>query len=180
MSHTRWAATVGLMALALGGCSPRDDAEARAARVELGGLAAQVVEDAGAQQVSMAPAAAEWTITVYKSPTCGCCTAWEDHLRQHGFTVVSRPTEDIAAIKVQHGVPGHLASCHTAVVDGYLIEGHVPADLIVRLLEERPDVRGLAVPGMPMGSPGMEGPYSERYDVLTFDAAGRTSVYARR
>ncbi|HWV56506.1 MAG TPA: DUF411 domain-containing protein [Longimicrobiales bacterium] len=120
------------------------------------------------------------TITVYKSPTCGCCTAWEEHLRAHGFVVESRPTVDMVAVKTAHAIPASLSSCHTAIVDGYIIEGHVPADLIARLLKERPDVRGLTVPGMPMGSPGMEGPYKDPYDVLTFDAQGNTTIYASR
>jgi len=87
---------------------------------------------------------------------------------------------DLAAIKTEHGVPGELQGCHTAIVEGYVIEGHVPADLMARLLDERPDVIGLAVPGMPAGSPGMEGPNPEPYNVMTFDSQGRVAVYAHR
>lgn len=130
--------------------------------------------------VAAAEAATPTKIAVYKSPTCGCCTKWEDHLREAGFDVESHATNEMAAIKVANGVPGALASCHTAVVGGYTIEGHVPADLIRRLLEERPKVAGLAVPGMPMGSPGMEGTRKDAYDVLTFDETGRAKVFARR
>ncbi|MET0642832.1 MAG: DUF411 domain-containing protein [Candidatus Binatia bacterium] len=83
-------------------------------------------------------------------------------------------------MKSKYGVPQRLYSCHTALIDGYVIEGHVPADLIKRILKERPSIVGLAVPGMPVGSPGMEGPNPEPYEVLTFDKQGRTTVYARR
>jgi hypothetical protein len=104
------------------------------------------------------------------------------HLREHGFAVTERLQDDLAPMKRGHGVPPALESCHTALVDGYVIEGHVPADLIDRLLRERPKVVGLAVPGMPAGSPGMETPGAkpERYQVLAFDRAGRTTVFATR
>jgi hypothetical protein len=105
------------------------------------------------------------------------------HLRQSGFTVQDNETGDMAGVKKRHRVPPPLQSCHTAVVDGYVLEGHVPADLIDRLLRERPKVVGLAVPGMPAGSPGMDVPPGQKrdpYDVLTFDAAGKTSVFATR
>ncbi|HEX7120078.1 MAG TPA: DUF411 domain-containing protein [Longimicrobiales bacterium] len=120
------------------------------------------------------------TITVYKSPTCGCCTKWVEHLREHGFEVVTHDTRNVSEVKATSGVPGELASCHTAIVDGYVVEGHVPADLILRMLKERPEIAGLAVPGMPMGSPGMEGPYAEEYDVVAFRRDGSTEVYASR
>lgn len=119
-------------------------------------------------------------MVVYKSPTCGCCAAWVDHVQANGFRVEVRDTANLAPVKARHGVPANLESCHTALVDGYVVEGHVPADLIVRMLRERPDVAGLAVPGMPVGSPGMEGPYKDRYDVLTFKGDGSTQVYATR
>src|SRR5881628_3724125 len=117
-------------------------------------------------------------ITVYKSPTCGCCKKWVEHVRAAGFVVAVRDTADLDAIAARHGVPKNLTACHTAVVQGYVIEGHVPADLITRLLKERPRVAGLAVPGMPANSPGMDQPSSAPYEVLTFDRAGATSVYA--
>ena len=121
------------------------------------------------------------TMTVFKSPSCGCCKDWVDHARKHGFKVVARDIADVNPTKKAHGVPEGLYSCHTALVGGYVIEGHVPADLVQKLLKERPKgVAGLAVPGMPMGSPGMEGPIKQRYDVLTFDKLGRTAVYAKR
>ncbi len=133
-----------------------------------------------AEAAAPAEAGAATTITVYKSPTCGCCKKWVDHLREHGFEVVTHDTDEIGQVKAASGVPGELASCHTAIVDDYVIEGHVPADAIRRLLEERPQVAGLAVPGMPMGSPGMEGSYEDRYDVLAFDRDGKTTVYESR
>jgi hypothetical protein len=119
-------------------------------------------------------------ITVYKSPTCGCCTAWVTHIKRAGFRVELHDTVDVQPVKDRWGVPPDLVSCHTARVDGYVIEGHVPADLVQRLLRERPAVVGIATPGMPMGSPGMEGGEPEPYDVVTFDKEGRTALFARR
>jgi hypothetical protein len=123
-------------------------------------------------------AAAE--ITVNKTPQCGCCKKWVEHLEDSGFEVQVVDMDSVELVKRQNGVPDALGSCHTALVEGYVVEGHVPADLIQRLLRERPKVRGLAVPGMPMGSPGMEGPRKQPYQVLTFDADGKTAVFADR
>lgn len=121
------------------------------------------------------------TVVVYKTPTCGCCSNWVDHVREAGFAVVTHDLNDLTEIKREMGVPAGRVSCHTATVRGYTIEGHVPADLIQKLINESPrGVKGLAVPGMPMGSPGMEGIVSQQYDVLSFDQAGNVSVYARR
>ncbi|MDJ0851375.1 MAG: DUF411 domain-containing protein [Myxococcota bacterium] len=117
-------------------------------------------------------------VQVYKSPTCGCCGKWIDHLEANGFEVEARDVKHVAPIKRAHGVPVKLASCHTALVEGYVIEGHVPAEDVVRLLAERPAVAGLAVPDMPIGSPGMEGPNPEPYRVFSFDGQGRTEVYS--
>ena len=108
------------------------------------------------------------TIQVYKSPTCGCCSMWVDHLVESGFEVKAKDIDDLDAVKQMAGVPSHLRACHTAVVDGYTIEGHIPATAIDKLLAERPAVKGLAVPGMPAGSPGMPSPTPERYDVIAF------------
>lgn len=121
-------------------------------------------------------------VTVYKSPTCGCCTEWIRHLERAGFTVAARDVDDLAPIKRQHGVPQALESCHTAIVAGYVVEGHVPADVIQRMLQERPQVAGIAVPGMPAGSPGMDYPdvRPQPYDVMAFRAEGGWSVYERR
>ena len=121
-------------------------------------------------------------MTVYKSASCGCCKLWVSHARAAGFTVREVNTEDLSGVKREMGIPNRLASCHTVVVGSYVVEGHVPAEDVKKLLRDRPaGVRGLAVPGMPIGSPGMEqGPVSgyERYDVLAFTAAGATSVFA--
>lgn len=118
-------------------------------------------------------------VTVYKSPTCTCCTAWVDHVRQNGFAVVAIDTTDLEAVKRRYGVAPEHAACHTAIVGGYVVEGHVPADDIRRLLAQRPPVTGLAVPGMPVGSPGMEGAYKQAYEVLAFTRGKSTSVFAR-
>lgn len=130
---------------------------------------------------SPSPPAAEGAdalVRVHKSPTCGCCTAWVGHLRDAGFRVEVEDTNDLPAVKREAGVPFDLQSCHTAVVEGYVVEGHVPAEDVRRLLAERPEVRGLAVPGMPVGSPGMEGPNPQPYDVIAFREDGSREVFA--
>jgi hypothetical protein len=119
-------------------------------------------------------------ISVFKSASCGCCGAWVEHLKRARFAVSVRDLDDVAPIKRQHGVPAQLESCHTATLEGYVIEGHVPAADIRQLLTERPQIRGLAVPGMPIGSPGMEtGASPERYEVIAWRADGSTSVFRR-
>ena len=115
---------------------------------------------------------------IHKDPNCGCCDAYARHLSDNGFMVHVVADQDMPALKVRFGVPANLASCHTVEIDGYVIEGHVPADQIRRLLKERPNARGLAVPGMPIGSPGMEGENPEPYDVVVFGADGQR-VFAR-
>ncbi len=126
----------------------------------------------------MTPAATAADITVYKSPWCGCCGNWVTHLRQAGFSVAVEEREDMDPVKTRFGVPASLESCHTAIVDEYIVEGHVPAADIARLLSERPAARGLAVPGMPAGSPGMEqGGARDPYQVILFGDSGR-SVYS--
>ena len=122
------------------------------------------------------------TVQVWKNPTCGCCAAWVEHLRAAGYPVEVEETTDLGAIKRAKGIPRPLTSCHTATVDGYVIEGHVPADVIDRVLAERPDVAGLAVPGMPVGSPGMEieGQTPVHYEIVAFTSAGSTNVYDSR
>ncbi len=119
-------------------------------------------------------------VKVYKDPNCGCCNKWIEHLKENGFKVEPMDMPDLSLLKQKHGVTDTLQSCHTAIVNDYVIEGHVPADVIRQLLREKPAVAGLAVPGMPTGSPGMEGATKENYDILTFDRAGRTKVYAQR
>jgi hypothetical protein len=116
-------------------------------------------------------------IAVYRTPTCGCCSKWVKHLEEHGFAVVDHVVPDLSAMKAENGITPALASCHTAFVGGYVIEGHVPADDIAELLETRPAVSGIAVPGMPIGSPGMEGPNPESYRVLSFDHTGKIATF---
>lgn len=117
-------------------------------------------------------------IKVYKSPTCGCCVKWADRLRASGFSVQTIDVQDVVPIKKQNGVPPQLGSCHTALVDGYVVEGHVPVEDVLRLLRERPAKKGIGVPGMPIGSPGMEGPNPQPFKVYSFDDAGKIEVYA--
>lgn len=121
-------------------------------------------------------------VTLYKSPSCQCCAEWGEHLTANGFRVDVRDGGELERVRAEGGVTAELASCHSAVVEGYTIEGHVPADLIRKLLAERPAIAGLAVPKMPEGVPGMPdaGPNREPYQVLAFNRAGRTSVYAMR
>jgi hypothetical protein len=121
------------------------------------------------------------TATVYKQVGCGCCSIWAEQLRKLGFKVSTLEVTDLPRTKNAYGVPASTHTCHTALIDGYVFEGHVPLDLVQKVLKERPKIAGLAVPGMPLGSPGMEmGSRKDPYDVLAFDRDGKTSVYARR
>ena len=146
--------------------------------IALGASFLALVLTTGAARPSAGATSKEPTITVYKDPSCGCCKSWIEHLIKHGYRVDAKDSDDMAGIKRSLGVSEALTSCHTAVVNGYLIEGHVPAADIARLLKTKPKIAGLAVPGMPMGSPGMEGPRKQKYDVLSFDKAGKTKVFA--
>jgi hypothetical protein len=127
-----------------------------------------------------AEAARQSVIEVHKDPACGCCSLWAEHLREHGLTVTTIDTRDLAALKTERGVPREMQSCHTALVDGYVIEGHVPAADVQRLLRDRPAIAGLAVAGMPIGSPGMEveGVAAQPYDVMAFEKGGGAFVFA--
>jgi hypothetical protein len=120
-------------------------------------------------------------LTIYKSPTCGCCVKWVDHVKAAGFETVVHDHDDMTAVKDNLGVPRDLRSCHTSQVEKYLIEGHVPAEDIRRLLAERPKVVGLAVPGMPSSSPGMAVPGDphEPFEVLAFSQDGTTEIFAK-
>jgi len=121
------------------------------------------------------------TAVVYRTPTCGCCGKWVDHLRRGGFEVEVREVESTAGIRAELSVPAQLTSCHTAVVGDYWVEGHVPADLVQRLLDEQPDdIAGIAVPAMPAGSPGMESPRPVEYDIIAYGKDGKFYRYARR
>ncbi len=120
-------------------------------------------------------------MTVYLSPTCGCCSGWVEHIKEYGFEVSLEYRVDLTMVKQGFGVRPELSSCHTAVVNGYIIEGHVPGDVVRQFLADAPAVRGLSVPGMPMGSPGMEmGGRVDSYDVLTFTSTGQTEVYSQQ
>jgi hypothetical protein len=143
----------------------------------LGGLA--VAGAAGGAVWLSRPAPARAAGTVYTSPTCGCCSAWAEHMAAAGLTLEVVHPDDLAAVKQRHGVPYGMGSCHTAVIDGYVIEGHVPAQTVQRLLRARPEVRGLAVPGMPIGSPGMEGPNAQPYTVYALTRDGGSTPFAR-
>ena len=130
--------------------------------------------------LACARSAAAATIEVVKSPYCGCCTHWVDYLRAEGFEVRVVEAEDVSPTARRLGVPDDLRSCHTASVEGYAIEGHVPAADIRRLLEQRPEAAGIAVPGMPAGSPGMEqGDRRQPFQTILFTREGRRSIFAR-
>jgi len=140
------------------------------------GLAAAVPAPGG----SATPTGAE--MTVYLTPTCGCCVGWVEHMRAAGFTVNTIYQDDLTDVRKRHGVPDDVISCHLGIVDDYLVEGHVPADAVTRLLAERPEIAGIAVPGMVTGTPGMEHPsgHVDPYDIVSFDEQGAVGVYESR
>ena len=167
------------LALILGGCGSNTRKDVTEGSVDAQPPAAATPSPAASGVAARHLAdTASTTLVVYKSPTCGCCTAWVDHMKENGFTVEVHDTPDVTPVKLQGGIASDLHSCHTAFIGGYALEGHVPAADVQRLLRERPAVIGLAVPGMPMGSPGMEGGTKQRYDVLAFDRGGSTTVFA--
>ena len=131
----------------------------------------------GAFAVPMLAHAAMPIVDVYKTASCGCCGAWVKHMKENGFTVRAHDVANPSDYREKFGIPKQFGSCHTAKVGGYAIEGHVPAADVVRLLAAKPNARGLAVPAMPLGSPGMEGPRKDPFDVLLVKANGSTSVY---
>ena len=167
MSSSRFARIQALAALAAGlllaACTVTTSAPAPgatatdAAATESVPAAATTVADAAPAEAAATPLQLP-LLTVHKTPSCGCCTLWVEHMREAGFTVEEVVEDDLGPIKQQLGVPYAKGSCHTAEVGGYLVEGHIPADDVKRLLAERPDARGLVLPGMPIGSPGMEHP----------------------
>jgi hypothetical protein len=120
-------------------------------------------------------------LEVFKTPTCGCCSQWVEHMRSNGFTVRTTDLNDLSEIKRSRGVPDQVQSCHTGVVNGYVVEGHVPANDVHRLLKEKPAIAGIAVGGMPVGSPGMEvpGTKAQPYNVMSFDKSGAIRVFAK-
>jgi hypothetical protein len=156
------------MAFAVAACSKGSSAPATEV--------AQATPPANVAATSATPV----SIKVYKTPTCSCCKGWVEHLEQNGFKVEVVDMPDLSAVKTKYGVRPELQACHTAVVNNYVVEGHVPADVILKMINEKPAIAGIAVPGMPMGSPGMEGGAKESYAVVAFDSTGKSSVYAQR
>jgi hypothetical protein len=148
----------------------------------VGVVGAVAILAAGNAKFSGASAQAEDAdVVVYKRSSCNCCNLWVEHLRDNGLKVSVVNVDNTQSVQKRFGVPEELAACHTAQVGEYWVEGHVPADLVLKLLKEKPEnIRGLAVPGMPVGSPGMEGPNPVAYSVISLDNAGKKSVYARR
>ena len=152
--------------------------------IEMAGLALTL----GAAVVAASPwlqaqtGVAKPQVTVYKSETCGCCVKWVEHMEAAGFAVKATNVPDIDQVKRTYGVPASAGSCHTALVNGYIVEGHVPADAVQRVLREKPAIAGIAVPGMPVGSPGMEVESGRKdpYAIMSFDKAGKLAVYERR
>lgn len=151
----------------------------RSALVPVLGAVAAAATLVAATPASSGPVAPT-VVTVYKSPSCGCCTAWVEYLRGNGYQVKTVDLDDLTEIKAASGVPRAVQTCHTAVVGGYAVEGHVPVDALRKLLSEKPKVAGIGVPGMPVGSPGMEGTPAQHYDVVSWDKAGKTSVYLKK
>ena len=149
--------------------------------ITLGGVATTAVGMALWRSGSPAPAKSQTTrITVHASPSCECCHKWVKHLEDNNFDVSVENAADVTPVKRNLGVPETLWSCHTATVGGYVVEGHVPADLIQKVLSERPKIAGLSAPGMPNGSPGMDGPTKETYEIIAFTRDGQTERYAVR
>ena len=163
-----------LLAFAMAGLSACNQAAAPAEASTL--LVAQVASQTGEEAAAVLP-----RMTVYKTPTCGCCGAWVDHMREAGFVLDVHDMNDLGPVKQRLGVPYTKGSCHTAEVGGYLVEGHIPAADIKRLLEEKPDARGLVLPGMPLGSPGMEVPdgHQQPYTVELVHHDGTTEPFAQ-
>jgi hypothetical protein len=148
-------------------------------RLTLAALVLLVAAAHGGVLAQRAAGAKPPAVTVYKDPNCGCCTLWGKHMEQAGFSMTYVNSTDLPAVRTKHRVPSTLQSCHTAIVDGYVVEGHVPAADVKRLLSTKPKVAGIGVPGMPIGSPGMEqGSRKQSFAVMSFDAAGKTAIFA--
>jgi hypothetical protein len=164
--------TTAVTLLSVAACSPSTSRSTNA----------DAVSDSGSPARATSPATTaagpEPVLVVYKTPSCGCCKGWVQHMKDAGFTVEVNDLPDLSAVKREAKVPDELQACHTARIGGYVVEGHVPAADIRRLLAEHPAVTGIGTPGMPMGSPGMEGAYTDRYDVLTFGGSGKSTVFA--
>jgi hypothetical protein len=141
-------------------------------------LAASIADADTDDTAKSAPMSKIPHVVMHKNPGCGCCELWADHLRSFGFEVESVPDENIIDFKLGRSIPGPLMSCHTAIIDGYFVEGHVPANDILKLLKERPEqVTGIAVPGMPLGSPGMEHPRSQDFNTIALLSDGSAYIF---
>jgi hypothetical protein len=129
--------------------------------------------------LSSGPVDAEqpYAATLYKNPQCGCCEGYADYLRENGFEVAVKPTHDLPLMQQQHGVPEALVGCHTTLIEGYVVEGHVPIGAVLRMLTERPAIKGISLPGMPAGSPGMSGAKAGPFTIFEF-GGGEPKVYA--
>ena len=176
-----WPAIASLACLLLAtACARAPDADTTEAKAPTMSAPTQMATVSDASVAHNMPPAATHRMVVYKSPSCGCCGAWVDHMRAEGFIVETRDLDNVNPVKERLGVPYGKGSCHTAEVDGYVIEGHVPAGDVRRLLAEKPDAKGLALPGMPAGSPGMETPdgRSEPYTVELIRRDGTTTAFA--
>ena len=176
-------ALAGILTMGLAACGGSADAETADYATPEPVTNAEYADKTSNEMYNEADHAAGETLVVYKSATCGCCGKWVDHMETAGFDVEvhEMSQEELSAVKKDKGITSDLLSCHTAEIAGYVVEGHVPADDLKRLLKQSPDdVKGIAVPGMPVGSPGMEmeGKPADEYDVVTFDAAGETKVFA--
>ena len=182
-THGAMLALAGFLTIGLTGCGDSADAESADYAAPQPVEKAEYAEKANNETYGEAETASSETLVVYKTDTCECCAKWVDHMETAGFEVEvhSMSQEELGEVKKGNGITPELASCHTAVIAGYLVEGHVPAEDLKRLLKEKPaDVKGIAVPGMPIGSPGMEieGKPADEYEVVTFDAAGEQTVYS--
>ena len=175
---------IGLGALLVAACGQGAPPEKAASAAPPEGTVAAAQSVSAPQAPASVPASGpgKKTMTVYKSPTCGCCEKWIEHMSAKGYDVKAIDVEDVDTVKRTYGVPATVQSCHTALIDGYVIEGHVPAETVSKLLRERPALAGIAVGGMPIGSPGMEVPQGivEPYIVSSFDKKGQTAVYEKR
>ncbi|MCB0719917.1 MAG: DUF411 domain-containing protein [Bacteroidetes bacterium] len=142
--------------------------------------AAQILETPDVSSgVQLAAADGPREMTVYKSATCGCCKSWIDYLEKAGYTVTAVDREDMAMVKAKYGIPRNVQSCHTGIINGYVVEGHVPVEDIERMLAAKPDAVGISAPGMPVGSPGMEqGNQKDPYDVVAFRSSGEVAIFA--
>ncbi len=171
---TRRTLTAALGVLFLAACGGAESADAPASS-DAGMAAAETPARTASTELSADELP---SMVVYKNEFCGCCNGWIEHLQEAGFDVEARNVQDLVSVKVDAGVPTDLSSCHTALIDGYVVEGHVPAHVIKQMLAERPEVAGIATPGMPVGSPGMEGANAQPYEVMAFEADGSRTTYA--